>query len=301
MVNILLEDESLRDGLQFEQQILTLDEKITLFHLLRTAGVQRIQLGSFVNPKVVPQMADTHEFIQEVKDSEVLLTGLVLNGRGLERAIASGLKHISLSASASDAHSWKNVRKSSDEAITGAVALIREAKAAGLAVRAGAQCAFGCVYQGEVAEQRVIEMLEQMAQAGADEFNLADTTGMANPLQVQQLVTKVRHHLPDAHLSLHLHDTRGLGIANMVAGFQAGVRIFDTSAGGLGGCPFVKGAAGNVPTEDAVNLFHSMGKSTGIDQEKICAVAAHYQKILGRELPGRMGMVLQSTSSCGSQ
>jgi hydroxymethylglutaryl-CoA lyase len=135
-----------------------------------------------------------------------------------------------------------------------------------------------------------------MARAGACEFNLADTTGMANVLQVKRLVLKVRRALPDAILSLHLHDTRGLGMANMIAGYEAGVRIFDTSAGGLGGCPFVDGAAGNVPTEDAVHLFEAMEINTGIDLEKICEVAEKYERLLGKNLPGRMSRVLKTQS-----
>lgn len=301
MPDILLEDESLRDGLQFEQQILPLDAKIALFQLLRDAGLKRIQVGSFVNPRIVPQMADTHEFIQAVKDSDVLLTGLVLNPKGLDRAIASGLTHVSLSASASDAHSRKNVGKSSPEATAAILSLISDAKMAGLMVRAGIQCAFGCVYEGAIDVDRVIDMLSRMSDAGADEINLADTTGMAHPCQVTRLVERIRQAQPGATLSLHLHDTRGLGIANMVAGYASGVRIFDTSAGGLGGCPFVKGAAGNVPTEDAVHLFTAMGVTTGIDLKKICKVADRFRELLGRELPGRMGRVLEAMEQCARE
>ena len=225
----------------------------------------------------------------------------MLNPKGLERAIASGLSHISLSASASDAHSQKNVRKSSQEATAAILSLIEDAKRAGLAVRAGIQCAFGCVYEGAIAEDRVVDMLQRMKDAGADEFNLADTTGMAHPRQVAQLVERIHQVQPEAVLSLHLHDTRGLGIANMVAGYASGVRIFDTSAGGLGGCPFVKGAAGNVPTEDAVHLFTAMGATTGIDLQKICKVADRYRELLGRELPGRMSRVLSAMDQCARE
>ena len=220
-----------------------------LFDLLRTAGVQRIQVGSFVHPRVVPQMADTDMFASRVIGAQgILVTGLVLNAKGLERALACCLSHISLSASVSDSHSIKNVRKSSRKAIDSVTQLIRKAAEAGIAVRAGAQCVFGCVYEGAISEDKVVDTLCQMAKAGAHEFNLADTTGMANPAQVKRLVFKVRNALSNASLALHLHDTRGLGIANMIAGYEAGVRIFDTSAGGLGGCPFVRGAAGNVAT-----------------------------------------------------
>lgn len=299
MADIILEDESLRDGLQFEKLVVPYEQKRLIFYQLCAAGVQRIQVGSFVHPKVVPQMADTDMFVREVQDSQgPLVTGLVLNAKGLERALACGLKHICLSASVSDTHSMKNVRKPSHEAVVSVTQLIREATQAGVAVRAGVQCAFGCVYEGAIAENKVIEALGQMAKAGTQELNLADTTGMANPIQVKRLVSKVKDALPDAVLSLHLHDTRGLGMANMIAGYEAGVRIFDASAGGLGGCPFVKGAAGNVPTEDAVHMFESMGIKTGIDLRKLCEVTDQYERILGRSLPGRMSRVLKTQSLC---
>ena len=293
MPAVVLEDESLRDGLQFEDLVLPFSHKRRLFDMLRAAGVARIQVGSFVNPKVVPQMADTDQLVRELGGVEdVLVTGLVLHDKGLQRAVSAGLNHISLSVSVSDTHSRKNVRKSAAEALELALDLIVQARAANITVRAGAQCAFGCVYEGAVAEAAVVEALARMAQAGATELNLADTTGMANPRQIKQLVGVVAAIVPEAALSLHLHDTRGLGIANMVAGYEAGGSIFDTSVGGLGGCPFVKGAAGNVATEDAVNLFESMGVATGIDIERLCAVTTLFESLLGRRLPGRMNRVL---------
>lgn len=301
MSSVILEDESLRDGLQFERDVIPLEGKLALFERLQSSGVQRIQVGSFVNPKVVPQMADTDEFVSRVIDTPgVLVTGLALNGRGLERAMGCGLQHVSLSASVSDAHSIKNVRKPFLEAVESVAGLIEDAVKGGMAVRAGVQCAFGCIYEGAIPEERVFETFERMAQAGAVEFNLADTTGMANPAQVKKLVTKVGQRFPEIALSLHLHDTRGLAVANMVAGYEAGVRIFDTSAGGLGGCPFVKGAAGNIATEDAVNLFESMDVDTGIHLEKACAASALYEKLLERTLPGRMGRVLKTQQRCAS-
>lgn len=296
---VVLEDESLRDGLQFEQQVVPYEQKIALFELLRKAGLKRIQIGSFVNPKVVPQMADTDRMARQLhKVPEVLITGLVLNDRGLERAMASGLRHISLSVSVSDAHSRRNVRKSSAEALASVSKLIQSAVSAGMAVRAGLMCSFGCVYEGAIDQSRVLKTLDRLQQAGAIEFNLADTTGMANPRQVKELVAHAAKIVPVTSLSLHLHNTRGLAIANMVAGFEAGVHIFDTSAGGLGGCPFVKGAAGNIATEDAVNLFESMGVDTGIDLDKICGVSAYYEQILERRLPGCMGRVLAGLQNC---
>ncbi len=293
MKHVLLEDESLRDGLQFEKKILPLEEKLKIVAMLIDAGVKRIQVGSFVHPERVPQMADTDEFISNLPTREdVLFTGLVLNDKGLERALKSKLRHISLSVSVSDTHSMKNVRKTHKDALRSVTMLISNAVKAGVTVRAGAQCAFGCVYEGEIAQTSVMETIMSMVEAGAQEINLADTTGMANPKQVKTLVTKVNQISPGTTLSLHLHDTRGLAIANMMAGYEAGVTIFDTSVGGLGGCPFVKGAAGNIATEDAVNLFQAMGVETGIDIKRLCKITEYYETVLERRLPGKMSRVL---------
>jgi hydroxymethylglutaryl-CoA lyase len=299
---VVLEDESLRDGLQFEQKVLALAEKVSLFRLLAAAGVPRVQVGSFVHPKVVPQMADTDEFIQTVCDQApgVLITALVLNDRGLERALKCGLGHLSMSSSASNAHSLKNVKRPAAEAFESQIELIRQAVGAGLQVRAGIQCAFGCVYEGAIAEDRVMEMAGRLAETGANELNLADTTGMANPLQVRRLVAKTRAAVPHLPISIHLHDTRGLALANMLAAYEEGVTIFDVSAGGLGGCPFVKGASGNVAAEDAVNLFEQIGVETGIDLKALCKVVDRYEELLGRSLPGRMSRVIKSQGlACG--
>ena len=176
--------------------------------------------------------------------------------------------------------------------------LIRQALTAGLDVRAGLQCAFGCVYEGKISEDAVLAAAEQMVGAGAAEINLADTTGMATPHAIRHLIQKFQKELPDVRISLHLHDTRGLGLVNLFSGYEAGVRTFDVCTAGLGGCPFVKGAAGNVPTEDAVNMFESMGISTGIDLMRICEAVAYLESVLERRLPGRMQRVLHYQQNC---
>ena len=296
---VLLEDEVLRDGLQMESRIFSLAEKIKIFALLKEAKVKRIQIGSFVHPKLVPQMADTDELIRQlIHTPGVLLSGLILNDKGLERALACGLPHVSMSVSASDTHSRKNANRPADEALAAMTVLVAQAKKAGLQVRSGVQCAFGCVYEGKVPEEKVLAAAQALAAAGADEVNLADTTGMGNPRQMRSLIRKVRKELPRMELSLHLHDTRGLGLANMFAGYEEGVHIFDVCAGGLGGCPFVKGAAGNVPTEDAVNLFEEIGVSTGIDLAKMSRVVEELETLLNRPLPGRMSRVLRAKGLC---
>jgi hydroxymethylglutaryl-CoA lyase len=289
---VTLEDESLRDGLQPEPLVCPTETKLEIFSALVRSGVRRIQVGSFVHPKYVPQMADTDELIARLpKYDDVLVTGLVLNRRGLERALACGLKHLSISTSVSDEHSRRNVRKPATEALAETTELIREAAAAGITVRSGAQCAFGCVYQGSIPADDVLRALEAMAGAGAGELSLADTTGMANPWQVAELVEETRRRIPELPLSLHLHNTRGLGLANMYAGYRAGVRIFDVATGGLGGCPFVKGATGNVPTEDAVNMFEQAGIQTGIQTEPLHDITLLLESLVGRSLPSHMGRI----------
>jgi len=290
---LLLEDEALRDGLQMESRIFSLKEKLHIFQLLKIAGLKRIQVGSFVHPKVVPQMADSDELIRILGNQEdTVISALILNEKGLERALNCGVSHVSMSVSVSDTHSRKNAGRPTAEALAAMTQLIRQALAAGLDVRAGLQCAFGCVYEGQISEDAVLAAAEQMVGVGATEINLADTTGMATPHAIRHLIQKFQKEFPDVRISLHLHDTRGLGLVNMFSGYEAGVRTFDVCTAGLGGCPFVKGAAGNVPTEDAVNMFESMRISTGINLMRICEAAAYLETALGRRLPGRMQRVL---------
>ncbi|MGD8352599.1 MAG: hydroxymethylglutaryl-CoA lyase [Pseudomonadota bacterium] len=295
---VLLEDETLRDGLQLENRIFSLEEKLEIYGHLAEAGVKRIQVGSFVHPKRVPQMADTGELVSEILSRHgsggPLISTLILNDKGLERALDCGVKHVSMSVSVSNTHSMKNAGKTAEEALSSMKVLIGQATGSGLAVRAGLQCSFGCVYESAISEKTVIHAAEKLAGAGAREINLADTTGMANPLDVTRLVAHVGRELPEINISLHLHDTRGLGLANMYAGHQAGVRTFDTCSGGLGGCPFVTGAAGNVPTEDAVNMFSSIGVATGVDLIRVCDTVEILERLLDRKLPGRMKTVLDA-------
>jgi hydroxymethylglutaryl-CoA lyase len=296
---LLIEDEALRDGLQMESRLFNLEEKLTFFNLLKSSGLKRIQVGSFVHPKIVPQMADTGELIQAIPETDRhLATALILNEKGLERALQSGVGHVSMSVSVSDTHSRKNARRSASDALSAMTGLIRLALTSGLEVRAGLQCAFGCAYEGAVAEKAVVEAAEKMVQTGIKEINLADSTGMATPLAVRSLVGKMYDAFPDIRISLHLHDTRGLALLNMFAGYESGVRIFDTCAGGLGGCPFIKRAAGNIPTEDAVHMFEAMGISTGLDIETLCKAVIYLEEKLGRRLPGRMKHVLGYERTC---
>ena len=297
--DLLIEDQALRDGLQVEARIFSLEEKLDLFQLMCKAGVKRIQVGSFVHPKIVPQMANTDELIRTIgKQDSTVVSALILNAKGLQRAVDCGVSHLSMSVSVSDTHSRKNARRPAAEALSSMTALIGEALKTGLDVRAGLQCVFGCVYEGHISEAAVLRAIEKMVATGVGEINLADTTGMATPRTIRSMVGRVRAAFPGIAISLHLHDTRGLGLANLFAGYEAGVRSFDTCTAGLGGCPFVKGAAGNVPTEDAVNMFESMGIATGIDLVSLCKAVTYLETMLARPLPGRMQRVLAQSAGC---
>jgi hydroxymethylglutaryl-CoA lyase len=287
---ILLEDEALRDGLQIEKTHLTVAEKIHFIQGLEACGVKRIQVGSFVHPKWVPQMANTDEVFAALdRRPDVTYTALILNEKGLERALRCNVSHLSMSISASETHSQKNTRRSIAQALVDIRGMIDGAVSSGIAIRAGIQSAFGCAYEGAISPDVVCDIASLYDSLCVDEINLADTAGLANPRSVYELVSRVRRIVSDrVKLSLHLHDTRGLGLANMVAGLQAGVVTLDTSLGGLGGCPFIPKAAGNIATEDAVYALHEMGVDTGIDWRALADLTHQMQATLGRQLPSRM-------------
>lgn len=295
--NVLIEDESLRDGLQIEQRRFSVEEKLHFIHGMESCGVRRIQVGSFVHPKWVPQMADTDELFARLEPVPgITYTALVLNDHGLDRAISAGVKHLSMSISASEVHSLKNTNRTLEQAKAAIAPMIERAVAEGIAVRAGIQSALGCGYGGEVPLERVCEIAATYGSLGVREINIADTSGLGNPRSVTDAVTAVRKVIdPEIAISLHLHDTRGLGIANMLAGLQAGVAIFDAALAGLGGCPFVPGAAGNIATEDAAYALAELGVATGIDWKALCGLALEMEAILERRLPGRMAHVLKAT------
>lgn len=294
---VLLEDQALRDGLQMEARRLTTAQKQRFFELLVAAGFGRVQVGAFVHPGKVPQMADTDTLVRALIDGDTagtVVSALVLNAQGLDRALTCGISHVTLSASLSDTHSRRNAGRTAHAAIEEMAVLVERSRQAGISARAGLQCVFGCVYEGAVAEKGILTAAEGLVAAGATELNLADTTGMADPRSIRRVVGKLSKSFPDLRLSLHLHDTRGLGLANLFSGYEAGVRSFDVCAGGLGGCPFVTGAAGNVAAEDTVHLFESMGIPTGIDLTALCRAVAYLEEILGRSLPGKICAVIDA-------
>ena len=281
---VLLEDQTLRDGLQNEPRLLSLEGKLEIARLLAAAGLRRLQVGSLVDPRRVPQMAGTEELVALVRRElpGVECTALALNERGLQRALGCGLRRLSLSVSLADSHSRRNAGCGAGEALSRVTGLVGRAREEGMVVRAGLQCAFGG--DGEpVPWRQVVAAAGQLVAAGAAEINLADTAGKAGPDDVVRLVGRVRRAVA-VPLSLHLHGPRERALANLLAGYRAGVRLFDVALGGLGGCPFVPGAGGNVATEEAAERFASLGVPTGLDVQALAAAADHTARLLGRPL-----------------
>jgi len=286
---VRIEEQSLRDGLQNESRLFSLEEKLEIVGLLAAAGVRYMQIGSLVDPRRVPQMADTELLAERVRVEwpELVCSALVLNAQGLDRAMGCGLRHLSMSVSVADEHSRRNTGCSAATALDDMAALVGKAAASGITVRAGVQCAFGLRNGDDVATDSVVAAARLLVAAGASVVTLADTAGLATPDRVKLLVASVGAAVPDTQVSLHLHDTRGLGLANLMAGYASGIRQFDTAAGGLGGCPFIEGAAGNVATEDAVHLLAGMKVTTGIDLQALTRAVYRLEQLLGRQLPGK--------------
>jgi hydroxymethylglutaryl-CoA lyase len=274
----------LRDGLQILDQVMPTDDKVAWLTAEHRAGVRRFECASFVPAKYLPQMADAATVVAAAKRlPEISVTALAPNLKGAVGAVEAGADTIVVPVSASEAHSSANVRRTPDEMVAELARICRMRDAAGRPIRvdAGIATAFGCTLQGDVREDYVTHIAEACLEAGADTIGLADTVGYANPAQVRQLFSRVRTIAGDRLKSAHFHDTRGLGLANVVAALDAGIRSFDSSLGGLGGCPYAPGASGNVATEDLVFMLEEMGFDTGVDLDALIKV----QQLLARLLP----------------
>ena len=272
--DVLISEVGPRDGLQSVKATMATADKFCWIDALVAAGLREIEVCSFVPPKLLPQMADAAEVVRHaLTHPGITVMALVPNLRGAEAALKSGVHKITIPCSASEAHSLANVRKSRQDMVeeVRAIVRLRNDIAPGVKIEAGLSTAFGCTLQGEVTDDDVVWMAEQVVAAGVDEAGLSDTTGMANPAQVRRLFTLVRAAIGDKTGAAHMHNTRGLGLANCLAAYDVGVRTFDSSLGGLGGCPYAPGASGNVVTEDLVFMFEAMGISTGVDIEKLIA------------------------------
>ena len=290
---VVIEEQGLRDGLQREKIPVPTAQKLKIIDALVDAGVRRIQVTSFVNPRLVPQMADADELCAALNHRPgVIYSALVLNTRGIERAADAGLKHVSASISASDAHSRKNANVSLDKARRQFADMIKIGKKHGLSLGGGLQCAFGCRFEGAIDPEAVFDIVKLQLDLGIDEIVLADTTGMANPLSIQEICAPVIELANGIPVILHLHDTEGKGLANVLAALSLGVDHFDTTFGGMGGCPFIKGASGNIATEDLVWMLSQMGIDSGVDAGKIAAISRSLEAFFNKQFAGKMHRLL---------
>ena len=282
----------LRDGLQNEAAFVPTSQKLRLAEMLVEAGLKRIELTSFVSPRWIPQLADHATVAADaLRHPGVRYSALVPNMRGLEGALAADLSEIAVFLSATEAHSKKNINKTVDEALRVLTEVIVAAKAEGLNVRGYVSTVFGCPYEGDVDPAQPHRLVHALLAAGVDEISLGDTIGVANPRQVRAFMQRIQSDVPMERIALHMHDTRGTALANVLAGLDAGVRIFDSAFGGLGGCPYAPGASGNLATEDLVYMLDGMGFETGIDLDRLVAASQHVAELVSRTLPSK---VLQS-------
>jgi len=279
----------LRDGIQNESVLIATKQKLALARAIAAAGVPMLEATAFVHPRVIPQMADAESVVaRATRAPGIQYAALVPNRKGAERALAAGVDEVRCVIMCSERFNQRNVRMSvrtSLEQAAGMAALCREA---GVRFIGGLGTAFGCPYEGNVPPERVLSLVGELAAMGVDGVSLCDTTGMANPAQVEVLAGSVLDRWPDLDVILHFHNTRGMGLANVVGGLAAGVTMFEASLGGTGGCPFAPLATGNICTEDTVHMLHEMGIETGIDLETLLEAALLMEATLGRTLPGQL-------------
>jgi len=278
-----------RDGLQNEAATLSVDARLELIGALADAGEKRIEAGSFVSPKWIPQLAASDEVIRRLPRREgVSYSALVPNRQGLDRALASGIREVAVFLSASETHSRKNIAKSIDEAVRTYAELVPDAVKAGLTVRGYVSVVWGCPYEGDVPVARVLEVSQALLGMGCYEISLGDTIGVGTPRQTERILGALLAKIPASRLAVHLHDTRGTALANALAALGCGIATIDASVGGLGGCPYAPGASGNLATEDLVYMLQGMGLETGIDLDRLVAAGELAQKLVGRKLPGKV-------------
>jgi hydroxymethylglutaryl-CoA lyase len=276
-----------RDGFQNEPEVIATADKVALIEALAQAGLRRIELTSFVRPDVIPQLADAAEVLEAVRlPAGVSASVLIPNERGLERALEhrAHFQEINGFLSASETHNAKNVGRSIEESLAGLERTFARARAEGLRCEGVISTSFGCPYEGRVPVERVLEIARRLADAGAEEIGFGDTTGMANPVQVRAFFAAARDALPGLELTAHFHNTRGQGLANVLAALEAGVESFESSFGELGGCPVPPGATGNIATEDLVSMLHEMGIGTGVELAALIDASRQAQRVLGRPL-----------------
>lgn len=277
-----------RDGLQNEARQVPTADKIRFIDALVAAGIRDIEITSFVSPKWIPQLADAAEVARGVQRLPgVRMSALVPNRRGLDTALASGMKEIAVFLSASETHNKKNVNKTIQDTLAAFEEVIPHARAAGVAVRAYVSTVFGCPYEGDVDAERAVSLTGQLREMGVYQVSLGDTIGVANPRQVEDVLGRVLAKHPASDIAVHFHDTQGTALANCMVALMNGITTIDASAGGLGGCPYAPGAAGNLATEDVVAMLHGMGVETGIDLDKLAEASRTAATFVGHELPSK--------------
>jgi hydroxymethylglutaryl-CoA lyase len=280
-----------RDGFQNEPEVIPTPHKVGLIDCLSQTGLRRMEVTSFVRPDVIPQLSDAEDVLRSIKRNlDVSYSVLIPNERGLDRALTGDFEfdEVNLFLSASETHNRKNVNRSIEESLSGLERVIDRARDAGLRCEGAIAVSFGCPYEGDVPLERVFSIARRLAEAGCSEVAFGDTTGMANPVQVRRFFERAREELPEVELTAHFHNTRGQGLANVLAALEVGVDSFESSFGELGGCPVPRGATGNIATEDLVSMVHEMGVGTGIDLERVLACARRAQEVLGRPLSGHL-------------
>jgi hydroxymethylglutaryl-CoA lyase len=276
-----------RDGFQNEPEVISTDDKVRLVECLARTGLRRLEVTSFVRADVIPQLADGVEVLRRARiPEEVSVSVLVPNERGLDNAleVRDRFQEVNLFLSASETHNRKNVNRSIEESLDGLERVITRARAEELRCEGVISVAFGCPYEGEVPPERVLGIARRLRDAGCAEIAFGDTTGMANPAQVRDFFAAARSSLGEVELTAHFHNTRGQGLANVLAALDSGVRSYESSFGELGGCPVPRGATGNIASEDLVSMLHEMGYATGVDLERLLACAREAQAVLGRPL-----------------
>lgn len=277
-----------RDGLQNEARVLSTDDKVRLIEALVAAGEKRIEVSSFVSPKWIPQLADADALLPRLaRKSGVTFSALVPNLKGLERARDAGLQEAAVFISTTESHSKKNINKTVAQALDTAAEVSRAAEKAGMRVRGYLSTVWGCPYEGEVPIQTVVDISRKLVDGGLYQLSLGDTIGVGTPGQTEAILEALTRHIPVSKLALHLHDTRGTALANALVGLALGVTTFDASVGGLGGCPYAPGAAGNLATEDLLFMLNGLGVQTGVDLGALVEAGASAQDMVGRKLPGK--------------
>ncbi len=274
---IYINDVAVRDGFQIEKDFVPTETKVALIDELSQTGLAKIEVTSFVSPKAIPNMRDAEQVLSLIdRVPDVIYAVLVPNLRGVERAIQCSVDEINLFCSASESHNRANVNRTVAQSVQGFGEVMEALSGSDIKVNCSISTAFGCPFEGDVAPEKIYALVEQFIELGFDGVTIADTTGMANPKQVRDLMTEIAKRFPDIEHTLHFHNTRGMGLANVMAGLDAGVVRYDASLGGLGGCPFAPGASGNICTEDLVHMLEAMGYNTGVNLDRLLKAARAY-------------------------